>query len=87
MCDNDYWIFFLMCSRQYFAFLQATGAELDREDEGDMLKGLLMVGHLNLDPEGRQLPWPIPAIGFGNGAHLAAADLRCRPKSPHGKDS
>ena len=44
-----------------------------------------MIGHLDIDPEGKHLPWPFPAIGLGNGAHLATADLRCIPGGPHDK--
>ena len=58
--------------------MQASGRLLDEDDaQGDKLKGMLLFAHLNIDPEGKELPWPIPAIGFGNGAHLAGACMRC----------
>ena len=44
----------------------------DTEDSREgVLRGLLLIGDLNMDPNGRRLPWPIPPIGFGNAAHLA----------------
>lgn len=54
------------------AWAQATGRVPDSDNmrEGT-LRGLLLVGDLNLDPSGRKLPWPLPSIGFGNAAHLA----------------
>ena len=65
--------------------MQLTGATLDRGYDQETIKGLLMIGHLDIDPQGKQLPWPIPAIGLGNGAHLATTDLRCIPGGPHDK--
>ncbi len=62
-----------------------TGAPFDRDYELETLKGLLMIGHLDIDPEGKHLPWPIPVNGLGNGAHLATTDLRCSPGGPHDK--
>ena len=58
---------------------------MDQDEEEKTLKGLLMVGHLDIDLRGEEMPWPIPAIGFGNGAHLARAELRCTSELPHGK--
>ena len=55
---------------------------MDQDEDEKTLKGLLMVGHLDIDPSGKEMPWPIPAIGFGNGAHLARAELRCTPEVP-----
>lgn len=51
---------------------QAVGAVPNTEDwrEG-VLRGVLLIGDLKVDPQGRRLPWPIPPIGFGNAAHLA----------------
>ena len=64
-------------------FLQASGRLLDEDGEqGDTLKGMLLFAHLNIDSEGKELPWPIPAIGFGNGAHLARACMRCSSQPP-----
>ena len=57
----------------------------DIQDEDDSLKGLLLIGHLNIDPKGRELPSPLPAIGVGNAARLALADLRCPADAPHDK--
>ena len=61
----------------------------DRDEEAEKtLEGLLLVGHLNIDPEGKQGPWhieDIPPVGYGNGAHLAWADLCCASEVPHGK--
>ena len=37
----------------------------------DALRGLLLIGDLDLDPAGKKLPWPLPSIGFGNASHLA----------------
>ena len=56
--------------------VQATGRVPDSDTmrEG-ALRGLLLVGDLNLDPSGRKLPWPLPSIGFGNAAHLANATI------------
>ncbi len=56
--------------------MQAIGLARADEDE-DALKGLLMIGHFDIDVEGKQLPWPMPTIGFGNGAHLGFTALRC----------
>ena len=56
--------------------MQAIGLARAEEDE-NTLKGLLMIGHLDIDVEGKQLPWPMPTVGFGNGAQLAFKDLRC----------
>ena len=50
---------------------------MDQDEEKNTLKGLLLVGHLDVDPKGEEMPWPVPAIGLGNGAHLAWAELRC----------
>ena len=62
-----------------------AGETLDRDDEPDTLKGLLMIGHLDIDPQGKHLPWPITLIGLSNGAHLATTDLCCIPGGPHDK--
>ena len=35
------------------------------------LSGLLLIGEVKMDPDGRRLPWPMPPIKFGNAAHLA----------------
>lgn len=52
--------------------LQATGlAPDDGGGQESALRGLLLIGDLELDPQGRRLPWPLPPIGFGNAAHLA----------------
>lgn len=52
--------------------VQATGMVPDTEDTREgVLRGLLLIGDLNVDPSGWRLPWPIPPIGFGNAAHLA----------------
>ena len=67
--------------------LQVAGVTTDQDEEEKTLKGLLMVGHLNIDPSGKEMPWPIPAIGFGNGAHLALAELRCTSDAPPDKAS
>ena len=66
--------------------LQVTGEELDQgEEEKHRLQGLLLVGDLNIDPKGEEVPWPIPPIGFANGAHLAWTDLCCTSEGPPGK--
>ncbi|CAL8472166.1 g11708 [Coccomyxa elongata] len=55
-----------------FDTAKATGMVPDTEDAREgVLRGLLLIGDLNIDPSGRRLPWPIPPIGFGNAAHLA----------------
>jgi len=67
--------------------LQATGTTLDRGYKLEVLTGLLMIGHLDIDPEGKHLNGSIPKIpiGLGNGAHLATTDLRCIPGGLHDK--
>ena len=67
---------FYDCRADRTLSMQAIGLARAEEDE-NTLKGLLMIGHLDVDVEGKQLPWPMPTIGFGNGAHLAFTDLRC----------
>ena len=58
------------------AWAQATGRVPDSDSmrEGT-LRGMLLVGDLNLDPSGSKLPWPLPSIGFGNAAHLADTSI------------
>ena len=65
--------------------MQVAGATVDHDEEGGTMKGLLLVGHLNIDPKGEEMPLPFPAIGLGNGAHLAHAELRCSSDGPHDK--
>jgi hypothetical protein len=53
--------------------VQATGEVPDSDSfsgEG-ALRGLVLIGDVDLDREGARLPWPLPAMGFGNAAHLA----------------
>jgi len=71
-------------TENHFA-LQATGTTLDRGYKLEVLTGLLMIGHLDIDPEGKHLNGSIPKIpiGLGNGAHLATIDLRCIPGGLH----
>ena len=73
------------CQHYCALALQMAGMAPDGEEEENTLKGLLLVGHLNIDPSGREMPWPLPAIGFGNGAHLALANLRCSSDAPDEK--
>lgn len=64
------------CQADLILSMQAIGMAREEEDE-NALKGLLMIGHMDVDVEGKQLPWPMPTVGFGNAAHLAFTDLRC----------
>ena len=73
--------------QHYSLALQVSGlVPADTEAEQNGLKGLLLIGHMFLDPKGKEMPsWPLPAFGVGNGAHLALADLRCPADAPDDK--
>ena len=59
--------------------VQATGEVPDGGSFSEgALRGLLLIGDFDLDREGRKLPWPLPAIGFGNAAHLAKLAISSR---------
>lgn len=55
--------------------MQATGASTQSREDNHRLRGLLLIGQLDVDPKGRHLPLPVPNIGFGNAAHLSKANI------------